>query len=158
MFGVIFCSECGEQIIYPAMHGIKQDLDESSGLVTKDIDPANSERHPKSNREPFISLLIVNSGHVIPLVGRDEFTLGRFDPNQPIQPDVDLNPHGAYQSGISRLHASIRIDQQVTLQDLGSFNGTKINGEEIPANVPHPLSHGDVLALGNLNIQVFIHI
>jgi pSer/pThr/pTyr-binding forkhead associated (FHA) protein len=157
ILGAIFCSECGERLIYPAMKGINQNLDVSPESVSRDVDIVYSKRQPKKGREPFISLLIINNGQVIPLIGREEFTLGRYDSNQPLQPDVDLNPHDAYQSGVSRLHASIRIDQQVTLQDLGSSNGTRINGQEIPANVPLPLSHGDVLTLGTLNIQVFIH-
>lgn len=157
ILGAIFCSECGERLIYPDLKGANLNPDFSQESVSRDIDTAHSKRQPKKGREPFISLLIINSGQVIPLVGRDEFTLGRYDSTQPVQPDVDLNPHDAYQSGVSRLHASIRIDKQVTLQDLGSSNGTRINGQEIPANIPLPLSHGDILTLGKFNIQVFIH-
>jgi hypothetical protein len=157
LLGAIFCSECGGRLVYPDMKGANQNPDVSPKSVPREIDTGHPKRQPQKGREPFISLLIIHSGQVIPLVGRDEFTLGRSDSTQPLQPDVDLNPHDAYQKGVSRIHASIRIDQQVTLQDLGSSNGTRINGQEIASNVPLPLSHGDVLTLGNLNIQVFIH-
>jgi pSer/pThr/pTyr-binding forkhead associated (FHA) protein len=76
-----------------------------------------------------------------------------------ITPDVDLNPFDAFDKGISRLHATIRIDEEknrIFVIDLGSANGSSVNGYEIPANSEVPLNHGDVLSLGKLNLKVIL--
>jgi len=92
------------------------------------------------------------------LTGRSEFTLGRATEGQPILPDVDLAPYDAYSQGVSRFHASLKIvSQRISIVDLGSSNGTRVNGQKIVPNVDYPLSHGDILALGKFKIQVLIH-
>jgi len=55
------------------------------------------------------------------------------------------------------LHAVIKLGQQrVSIRDLGSANGTRVNGERIIPNVDFPIKHGDSIALGKLMIQVII--
>jgi pSer/pThr/pTyr-binding forkhead associated (FHA) protein len=59
--------------------------------------------------------------------------------------------------GVSRLHASVRLDgQQVLVTDLGSVNGTRLNGQKIPPHKPCALSHGDILTLGKLKLQILL--
>ncbi len=104
-----------------------------------------------------ISLHLVDSGKVMHLAGRNEFTFGRVTEGQPILPDVDLSMYEAYSQGVSRLHASIKIaGQRVVIMDLGSSNGTRVNGQKIIPHVDYPLSHGDIVALGKLKFQVLI--
>jgi DNA-binding winged helix-turn-helix (wHTH) protein len=51
--------------------------------------------------------------------------------------------------GVSRHHARIRLDgAAVTLEDLGSKNGTYLHGERVAA--PSPLSDGDQIQLGSV--------
>ena len=103
------------------------------------------------------SLHLLDTGQVLPLSGRNEFTLGRISEGQPIMPDMDLSPYQAYASGVSRLHAVVKRDvQRVILMDLGSANGTYINGKRLTANVEQTLNHGDIVALGKLKIQVLL--
>jgi pSer/pThr/pTyr-binding forkhead associated (FHA) protein len=91
------------------------------------------------------------------LSGREEYTLGRVSGDQPILPDIDLSPFQGYEAGVSRLHATIRVDQEaVWVTDLGSVNGTLVNGKEIGTQVDFPLDHGDILTLGNLKLQLII--
>lgn len=107
--------------------------------------------------EAPINLQILSSGRIIALKGRDQFTLGRVNEHQPILPDIDLDPYGGFEEGVSRLHATIDMaNQGVTVTDLGSVNGTCINGEKIPQHIPQPLAHGDVLTLGKMRIKVII--
>jgi len=83
--------------------------------------------------------------------------MGRVAEGQPILPDVDLSPYEAYSQGVSRLHAALKvINQRVVIMDLGSSNGTRVNGQKIVPNVDYPLNHGDMIALGKLKIQVLI--
>ena len=54
---------------------------------------------------------------------------------------------------ISRRHCSLFVrDGQVWVQDLGSRNGTRLNGE--PVQVARPLQDGDRLDLSHLAFQV----
>jgi len=55
------------------------------------------------------------------------------------------------------MHASLKlIDEQVMITDLGSANGTRINGRQISAHIPYPIRHGDILTLGKFKIQILL--
>lgn len=157
MVGALFCSECGAQLMG------KDDL------VTQNISTNQMKSAPPDHSVPkafpidaggvdaWGSLHLLDTGQVIPLTGRDEFTLGRISEGQPIMPDLDLSPYQAYTSGVSRLHAVIkRVGQSVFIMDLGSANGTYVNGKRLLVNVEQVLNHGDVLAMGKLKTQVLI--
>ena len=74
-----------------------------------------------------------------------------------MMPDIDLTPYQAYASGVSRLHAVVKRDsERVLVMDLGSSNGTYVNGRRINPHVEEALNHGDILALGKLKIQVLL--
>jgi len=153
--GAMFCAECGAQ------------LDGVETLVTQAItdEQIAEERGKKSPRidpsttpaNSWISLHLMDSGKILPLASRNEFTLGRLSEGQPIMPDIDLTPYQAYASGVSRLHAVVKRDSEhVLVMDLGSSNGTYVNGRRINPHVEESLNHGDILALGKLKIQVLL--
>jgi pSer/pThr/pTyr-binding forkhead associated (FHA) protein len=93
----------------------------------------------------------------LPLVGRNEFTLGRISQGQSILPDIDLSPYNAYAQGVSRLHATLKLIQdELYIEDLGSSNGTRINNTKIPPHQNQLVQHGDVIALGRFKIQALV--
>lgn len=153
MDGAIFCSECGAQLMNAApadTHRIEHDPAEKGQRKTSPT-PAPAATLPKA----WISLHILDSGYILPLADRTEFTLGRVVDGQPIMPDVDLTPHNAYAYGVSRLHAVLKLmGDKIVVIDLDSSNGTYVNGVRIPPQVETPLVHGDVITLGKLKIQV----
>lgn len=70
-------------------------------------------------------------------------------------PDVDLNVFNAYAFGVSKQHAVIEFAERVlTLQDLGSRNGTFLNMQALPPKAYRILRDNDVIHLGNLELQV----
>ena len=88
---------------------------------------------------------------------RTEFTLGRMAEGQPIVPDIDLSPYNAYANGVSRLHAAIKlVNNQVVIIDLGSSNGTYINGTRLSPYVEMPVADGDIAYIGKLKVQLLI--
>jgi pSer/pThr/pTyr-binding forkhead associated (FHA) protein len=100
---------------------------------------------------------MIESGQILPLADRTEFTLGRSAEGQPIIPDVDLSPYNAYTNGVSRLHAAIKlVKNQVVVVDLGSSNGTYLNGMRLSPYIETLVAHGDYIYLGKLKIQVLI--
>ena len=72
-------------------------------------------------------------------------------------PDIDLSQYQAYAAGVSRLHAVIkRKSNHMVFMDLGSANGSFINGKRISPNEEQPLKHGDIVAVGKLKIQILL--
>ncbi|MDY7232979.1 AgmX/PglI C-terminal domain-containing protein [Hyalangium rubrum] len=55
---------------------------------------------------------------------------------------------------VSNLHLMLKVDKDggVTAIDLGSESGTKVDGQRLM--VPKPLSHGDVLTVGESRVEV----
>jgi predicted component of type VI protein secretion system len=112
---------------------------------------------PAVHLQSWISLNMIESGQILPLADRTEFTLGRSAEGQPIIPDVDLSPHNAYANGVSRLHAVLKLIQDhIVIMDLGSSNGTYLNGNRLQPYIETTVAHGDVIYLGKLKIQVLI--
>lgn len=85
-----------------------------------------------------------------------ETTIGRSDVGSPTRPTVDMTPYGAYENGVSRLHAVIRRGEDtLTLVDLGSVNGTHLNGQRLNPNQPRVLRDGDEIRFGKLTCHIF---
>jgi hypothetical protein len=155
--GALFCSECGAQLAFTDKLS-KESIQKVEKETKKPVaEPVAAQ--PKSGSGSQISLNLIDAGKMLSLVGRNEFTLGRITEGQPILPDIDLTPFEAYSQGVSRLHAALKIiNQRVVVVDLGSSNGTRVNGQKIVPNVDYPINHGDVLALGRLRIQMLIYL
>ena len=63
----------------------------------------------------------------------------------------------AEQLGVSRHHATLRpTESKLYLIDLGSTNGTWINGHSIGVNIPYSLSNGDVVRMGRLEYVIYL--
>lgn len=153
--GAMYCAECGAQLdgvetlITQAItdEQIETELKKKGSRPDAPVIPANS----------WLSLHLMDSGKILPLASRNEFTLGRLSEGQPIMPDIDLTPYQAYASGVSRLHAVVKRDaNRVMVMDLGSSNGTYLNGRRLNPHTEESLNHGDIVALGKLKIQVLL--
>jgi pSer/pThr/pTyr-binding forkhead associated (FHA) protein len=71
---------------------------------------------------------------------------------------LDLEPYGGTATGVSRKHA--RIDNQgdiLTITDLNSTNGTRLNGDLLRAGVKRILRDNDVITLGVLKIKLVFY-
>jgi pSer/pThr/pTyr-binding forkhead associated (FHA) protein len=143
----VFASDLGvDTLVYP------------SQARALEIDISNTIPKKLLENKKFI-LYYPDAEEVINIPEQEEFTIGRFVEGQVITPDVDLNPYEGFDKGVSRLHATIRIDTErdkIHVIDLGSANGSSVNGYEIPANSEVPLNHGDVLSLGKFSMKVIL--
>jgi predicted component of type VI protein secretion system len=120
-------------------------------------DARQEARRPGGKLDTWGTMHLLDTGQMLPLSERGEFTLGRISDGQPIMPDIDLSPYHAYASGVSRLHAVIkRNGERITIMDLGSSNGTYVNGKRLTANAEQVLHHGDVVTFGKLKIQILL--
>ena len=94
-----------------------------------------SELHPVDTSLTLRVLDGADRGHVYQDLDLP-ITVGREEGN-----DIQLNDER-----ISRFHAKIQLDHdRMVLTDLGSTNGTKVNGEDIQLRI---LRYGDLISLG----------
>lgn len=157
MTGALFCSECGAQLTGVKPIGTQTIDDRPTDKLAEYMAGHDQNVIPPAPSDVAISLFLLESGTVLPMAGRTEFTLGRSAEGQPILPDIDLAPFQAYEHGVSRIHASITLGKQEALiTDLGSANGTRLNGQKLPPHRPFPAKHGDIVTLGKLRIQLLI--
>lgn len=83
--------------------------------------------------------------------------LGRVNNQNPRRPDIDLTVYHAFEKGVSCRHASIQQDEhRLLIADLGSTNGTCVNGLRLQPHEPCPLQDGDEIRLGNLFLKLYL--
>ncbi len=154
MEGELYCSECGARLpngqIAPTLtaafaqtRGIRETARVAgAGAGADRLGPGQ------------ITLLIEGTPQPVLLEGRPEYILGREGSEQ-VTPDLNLNPYGARDKGVSRVHAALRRDRsQVLLIDLGSTNGTRLNGKTLAAHQPIRVENGDEIRLGRLMLTI----
>lgn len=74
-----------------------------------------------------------------------------------VPPDIDLTVFGGADLGVSRQHARITYDRNhnsIRVADVGSTNGTFINGQRLHPRELRMLRSGDELRFGRLTVQV----
>lgn len=113
------------------------------------------ERPPSTERAA--AMLVVMDMDVdakFPLISENEIMVGRLDPHRGIRPDVDLSKYDPA-SRISRRHARITTrGHQFFIEDMGSANGTVINGRaRLKPQEPYPLVNGDVVKIGETTLK-----
>jgi pSer/pThr/pTyr-binding forkhead associated (FHA) protein len=87
--------------------------------------------------------------------GRDEFLIGRIDPVTGITPEINLGPLDTARS-LSRRHAKL-LRQGALLflrEEVGTANGTFINGQRMATGTATPVKPGDRLRFGTIDIEL----
>ncbi len=152
--GTLYCSECGTRLVsvspVPTV-SISRDRIDREAMATK---PATPEG-PELESGAILGLRLISTGETRSLLGRDNYTVGRSVEGQAVIPDIDLQASDAYEQGVSRIHAEIRLEPDgVYVVDLDSANGTLINGKALEPQRPALARHGDIIQLGRLRTQL----
>lgn len=148
--GLLYCLYCGQEL-----------AESESGSQTLPVNPfrekSNRPDVPIDANTPGLTLMVSTDRGLkaITLPGGRRIVLGRLDDESSVQPDLDLSSFGALEGGVSRHHAAIDfVDISPTLTDLGSKNGTYINGKQLSPHQSRILSHGDEIRLGKLLMYI----
>jgi hypothetical protein len=160
--GVIFCENCGASLIGDApistrSIGPKGENDTAPEPAFSHIaDNAATDVFPKDGA---LKVEITGAEPIL-LKTKPEIVFGRRDPATGAMPDVDLTPFAGYRMGVSRRHAAVRRsgDTALELWDLGSSNGTFVNGVRLPPHKAHRLRDGDELKLGQMTMRVYFQV
>jgi eukaryotic-like serine/threonine-protein kinase len=153
----VFCGFCGQRIVatdlFCAFCGAKQPIAQQG--VHADI---------YQKAAPTARLVIEGTSELsapVYALQKDENLIGRRDPMSNIFPEVDLSKFDP-QTKISRRHAKIwRDGTAFMLEDLGSSNGTTIEGAtnnsfRLPAHQPYRLSSGDRIKIGDTRLHFVV--
>jgi hypothetical protein len=157
--GLLLCEFCGHQLItlsaasaYKTREFSRQDvgqlLEEALGPIPA-VEPA-----PRPATDTVV-LEVLDADKKLVVEARGHVSLGRGDEEAHWQPTVDLTPYGAAAKGVSRVHADLYFEgQQLFLLEVGSANGTRVNGKRVMMGHAEQVHDGDILELGHLRLRV----
>ena len=152
--GVLFCENCGTSLTGKAAVGTTKSFEEGGAYNTGPLAAAGTDYFM-----PNATLRVEIEGGPEPVLikPKQELIFGRRDPATGAMPDIDLTPYAGYRMGVSRRHAAIRSpdESHLDIWDLGSSNGTFLNGQRLNAHRPYRLRDGDRLRLGQMIIRIF---
>lgn len=122
--------------------GVPRSLDESAEFLS-----SVGDRHE-------IYRLVPDGGGEDFYLNRDgDTTVGRIDPVTGIRPDVDLTTLDTQRS-VSRRHAKVFHDGKdfAVVEEIGTMNGTFVNGQRVATGNPVPVHDGDRLRFGLVDL------
>ena len=98
------------------------------------------------------------SGNVFPVFKHDSL-IGRYDSVTGQTPEVDLTNEDSSRN-ISRRHARIVVKEgkPFVAEEIGTMNGTYLNGQKIPTGVLTPIKDGDEFTLCRLTLTFHLAI
>ncbi len=152
--GTLFCEKCGKSLFVEK--GDTAVSTQRLGEAPSQLEGKPTWGTARFDHQATIVMHIQDAAKPVVLHPQQESIIGRLDPASGATPDLDLTPYGALDRGVSRIHAAIRRgDDTLTLVDLGSVNGTHLNGQRLVPNQPRVLRDGDEIRLGRLVIHIY---
>ncbi len=149
----IFCYACGSLLDNSLMPKTQHFADATNTLF--------GEEH--LGEDSVVEMIARDSNiryEVRPQLRQHELIMGRST-NGALPPDVDFAQANAADLGVSRLHMAMRYEAQdntVHIYDLGSANGSYVNGQRLHPKEVRVLRSGDEVRLGRLVLKVkFLH-
>jgi len=123
----------------------------------KSFEVAPSRRpHLLNNRIPkAIRFVTDDLSKVFTIPVQPMMVVGRRNSMKDMDVVVDLSDYKGYEMGVSRFHAMIvALNNRITIKDLNSLNGTRINGRTLEHAKEYLLDHGDKVTFGDLTLMV----
>jgi hypothetical protein len=111
---------------------------------------------PSTSTRPPVLFLRHASGQRIDLAAdKTEFLVGRPDPVTGITPDINLGPLDSSRT-LSRRHAKVLREGLLLFvrEEVGTANGTFVNGQRLATGAAAPLKPGDKLRFGAVEVDV----
>ncbi|MEJ7846801.1 MAG: FHA domain-containing protein [Pyrinomonadaceae bacterium] len=176
--GSQYCDECGTKLVLQTDNGglpeTRPQVSGGSGIRAVNITsigvpPLVQSEAPETDLVAEADLkpkgsharLIIERGASVDTefdLSAEESNIGRWDADNGIFPDVDLDAHDP-DAKVSRRHARIIFrNDKYMVEDLGSTNGTFINrGRRLLAGSPQVLSEGDEIIVGKTFLRFRIN-
>ena len=98
-------------------------------------------------------ILVTLMGKRFLLPMKKQVVIGRKDPYNEFDPDIDTTAIGGEEHGVSRKHAQIsKDDNRYTIEDLGSTNSTYVNRRRLVPKEVCRLRVGDEIRVGRISL------
>ncbi|RMG87897.1 MAG: FHA domain-containing protein [Chloroflexi bacterium] len=160
--GIFFCEQCGTNLLTGSQHPRptqRYDEEEPTLMVDEEQRAALADGVRTGIFKTGMSLRIEMSHWQTPLhihpQPNTSLIFGRRDTDTHSLAMVDLAPYGAYPLGVSRRHMALYLEEdQLSIEDLGSSNGTYLNGVRLTPHKRYKLRDGDLIRLGKMDLQV----
>lgn len=150
--GELICASCGASIFDDLFRHTR----EVTAVPPETVRTASLETRYLAEGSSVV-IRVADAPTPIRFVPEKPIILGRVNNQNPRRPDIDLTVYRAFEKGVSCRHAAIqKEDQGLIIADLGSTNGTCVNGERLSPHEPCPLRDGDEIRLGNLFLKVYL--
>jgi len=136
------------------MRATDRRLQEALGHSVAGAAEAAAPAPPPTASSAVYRLIDPKSGVFFDLAAGPENTIGRSDPVTGINPEIDLTSVDTDRSS-SRRHAKIhrRDDRFYLVEEIGTMNGTFVNGRRIETGTPVEIRPGDLLRIGVLEFE-----
>jgi serine/threonine protein kinase len=123
-----------------------------NGPLTGEKIPALATKTKEKLNKANVRLKLISAGQDILRSGRTELVIGRTHKDS--IPDIDLGPYGGSQAGVSRRHNRLlRQGDGWFVEDLGSTNGTFVNGVRVAPQQMMAVKNGDVIRCGQIELK-----
>lgn len=152
----VVCAHCGARLEDPSMDSGHQTKTTDMQALTPEMIKEWSFKEAVVPEVPENGIAIYVEGEAKPayIDSRREFVVGR-KAGTTTELLMDLAPFRGYSLGLSRQHVVVRrVRDGYEVMDLGSVNGTWLNGERLVPHKPYPLYSGSHLRLGHMQIFV----
>ena len=151
----LFCSECGTYLLEDDKRGTDPLGTSEIGWVGDSTEDSDAQTRFQGTGPLSIRLNVGDKKREVEVPLNKAIHMGRLDPASDVFPEIDLTEDNGLEKGVSRRHARIlKREGTVVVEDLGSINGTFINGKRLAPYLPETLKDGDSLQLGRLLIEV----
>lgn len=106
------------------------------------------------DKPPVLAQFIADESLKVFQVYKEITTIGRQDPVTGITPDIDLTDEDVKRS-VSRRHAKLIYSNGTfyLAEEVGTLNGTFINGKRIPTGILTPIKSGAQVGFGMLRLK-----
>ena len=154
----IFCDECGNCLLEDAPRETDPLETVPDGWLGNGANGSDSSASVRLFEKPkAIRLKIGPRRRQLEISLNRVINIGRLDPALDVFPEIDLSQDGPTSRSVSRRHAIIlKQDNSVLVEDVGSFNGTFVNGKRLDPYLPETLVDGDTLQIGKMLIEIEI--
>lgn len=148
--GEAICSNCGHA------------LDRNTTITTRNItvtgikgEIGKHEAHIGKLLPNGLAIYVGQSNEPMIVTAKERLTLGRR--KDVALPDlIDLTAYNAYRMGVSRNHAVLTYkDNHLYIHDVGSVNGTWLNGQRLKSYELYALTPGAPISLGQLAVYIY---
>ncbi len=152
----VVCAQCGAVLKDSLIESRYKTKTADMQALTPEMIKEWSLNVEKPANVPDSGIAFYVDGHSMPAyIDPDgEFVLGR-KAGTTSENLLDLAPFGGYSLGVSRRHVLLRRKEDgYEMLDLGSVNGTWLNGERLVSHTSYPLPSGSQLRLGRMRLLV----